>query len=319
MDDAPPQLKLSALTWSGLPTTFAMGYGTEYVGTYNKAVAVQLNKSGHNAEHDTVEYIPAAPTSFEYTRHAFPDTVDSEVVEYGALLANNMSPLFRLKRPCKGPPFKFFDEDWDRGVNGLHPDELKHGSLEFTAPDLPVQGQVNVEPGSEDDESDESSGWQGEWAALLLERSDRKESLGEPRTEIAWMEGRESLQSSSTKMWGVELRLEALRVSEVDEFEDESDPNPSRRAISNYTVRATVLRIFVKSAELTVLAEQPEVSGSEDAVEDEYEQFRDGDIYLDENGEWVVSRGEGRLRVTNVNELDATSRQAAYMRSYAQR
>ncbi|KAJ7082999.1 hypothetical protein C8R44DRAFT_894638 [Mycena epipterygia] len=262
--DAPPRLLLSALTWNGWPTTVTESNGAEIIGTYVQSAAVPLDKGGMNVALGTVEYTPVTSTSFSYTRHAFTGTASSEVTYYGAILGDNMPPLIRIclpgrlpwperfttvgyiERRLRGPPFEFWDVDW-HGEAGLEPNALTLHAVSIPGPDLPGQPQADVEPSSEDGrepDSYEYLGWQGDWATALLKKQDRHESLGE-RTDIIW-------NATENPTWGVQLRLQAIKLTERVDDEDESEDS---RGISDYDVRATILRVFVKSEEIERLRE----------------------------------------------------------------
>ncbi|KAJ7505762.1 hypothetical protein B0H11DRAFT_1976065 [Mycena galericulata] len=284
--DAPPTLLLSALIWSGVPTTMAAGDGVdEHVGTYIEALSVQLNKGENDSALGAVEYVPATPSVFEYRRHAFTETAPSEVTYYGQILAENMPPRiaiclpgrvpwperFRrceyLERSRRGPPFLFCDEDWS-GEHGLHPETDFHG-IAIVTPDLPGQGEGDVQPVSDEGREPDSTkglGWRGAWATALLERKDKGEPLGE-RTEIIW-------NTSENSTWGIQVRLQALRVEETMDEDTEEATDP--RGISEYDVRATILKVFVKGEELTRLR-QPQPEEDEDEMEIEANELEDSE------------------------------------------
>ncbi|KAJ7877005.1 hypothetical protein B0H13DRAFT_744422 [Mycena leptocephala] len=289
--DAPPQLLLSALTWSGFPTTWCAGDGDELVGTYAKSATAQLNKAEINAELGAVVYTPATQTSFQYARHTNTSTSSSEVTYYGVTCGENMPPLARIclpgrlpwperfkradphsypQRPLKGPPFDFYTMDWTEDT-GINPENL-HG-LTFS-PDLPGQPENDTAPiftGGREQDSSVGLGWHGNWATALLEKQDRGQLLGE-RTEIMW-------DTKEDPTWGVQVRLQAIQVTEVDpdmyeevdpdEYEDEESPVHSR-GISDYEVQATILRVFVKSEGFVRLQEPDEIQ-DEDESEEEFD------------------------------------------------
>ncbi|KAJ7083000.1 hypothetical protein C8R44DRAFT_753603 [Mycena epipterygia] len=227
------------LTWNGYPKTVCRDdYEEEHIGTYSQSTAVRLNKGGMNVELGAVEYIPVAPTSFRYTRHTFTGTAHSDITYYGAILGDNMPPWIRICLPgclpwperlvpsesenieksLTGPPFVFWDTDFNWEDGSTQPDLALH-AVSISGPDLPaspIHGRA--------------WGWQGDWATALLERQDRHELLGE-RTEIVW-------NTKENPTWGVQ----AIELTERLDDEDENS-----RGISDYDVRATVLRVFVKS------------------------------------------------------------------------
>ncbi|KAJ7505761.1 hypothetical protein B0H11DRAFT_1976058 [Mycena galericulata] len=296
---APPSLLLSALAWSGSPATSTPGNeaSDEPVGAYIEALSVQLNKGENNPALDAVEYVPATPSVFDYRRHAFTGTAPSEVTYYGSILAQNMPPRiaiclpgrvpwperFRrcgyLERSRTGPPFLFCDEDWS-GEHGLHPETDFHG-LAIITPDLPGQGEGDVQPVSDEGREPDSTkglGWRGEWATALLERKDKGDPLGE-RTEIIW-------NTNEDPTWGIQVRLQvsvssvilfgekvnggsfllqALRVEEMLDEDTEQATDP--RGISDYNIRATILKVFVKDEELTCL-QQPQRDVEEEEEEE---------------------------------------------------
>ncbi|KAK7023057.1 hypothetical protein R3P38DRAFT_3195005 [Favolaschia claudopus] len=266
MDNIPSKLLLSALRWTGEPTTWSADDGDpdEYVGTYSEAANVSLNRIGLNHELDAIEYKPANLTTFQYTRKANIGTTYSEIADYGGIYGDNMPPLLRIclpdrhpwpetfkeldwdpeLRPLAGPPFKFSTCDWN-GDTGIDPESLQTRALTFS-PDMPGQPAIEVEPKS--DLGHESGswvglGWHGPWVTALLEKQDRGERLGN-RREIVW-------NSDSNKTWGAEVHLEVAKVTEVDKFIydelDESEDPIITRGISSYTIRASILRVFVKS------------------------------------------------------------------------
>ncbi|KAJ7465120.1 hypothetical protein FB451DRAFT_429902 [Mycena latifolia] len=292
--DGPPQLRLSALTWSGHPTTVCGDDEDEFIGTYAEAATVLLNVVGSSAELGTIEYTPATTTSFVYERHAYTSVMSSTVTYYGgaAALGENMSPLIRvclpdrrpwperfkkyihneeIERPLIGPPFKFWSIDWPGYGDGhrrWEPNALEWHAVALS-PDLPGQPQDDVEPGStegRETDSTEGLGWQGEWAESLLQKQARNEPLGE-RTEIIW-------NSKQNPTWGVQVRLQPVRVVEREDSEYEMSPDVAAEVtpgISDYEVRATVLRVFIKSEEIARLRE-PEVEDEEEDSDNEYEE-----------------------------------------------
>ncbi|KAJ7465119.1 hypothetical protein FB451DRAFT_429901 [Mycena latifolia] len=267
--EAPPQLILSALTWVGSPTTIVAGDSEEHIGSYVQSAHVRLNRGRMNTQLEAVEYTPATATSFKYTRHAFVGTASSEVTYYGAILAEDMSPVMRIclpdrrpwpekfqpdddvDRPLSGPPFNFYDSDW-RGEHGIHPEMLS--GIHITAPDLPGQGDTDAEPdhqAGDEPDSQEGSGWQGPWVTTLLQKQDRRQLLGEV-TKIVWD------AHGDDRGLGVELRLRAVRLTEYHD----GDPEATR-AISDYDIQATILRVFATSEGLLSL------HGAEEEEEEE--------------------------------------------------
>ncbi|KAK6992539.1 hypothetical protein R3P38DRAFT_2739852 [Favolaschia claudopus] len=265
MDNTPSKLLLSALGWIGEPTPWsADGEGPEYVGKYSEAANVLLNQVGMNRELDAIEYKPANLTTFQYTRKANISTTHSDITYYGGIYGDNMPPLLRIclpdrhpwpetfkeldwdpeLRPLAGPPFEFYTCDWN-GDAGIDPESLHTGALTFS-PDMPgqLQNETEAESGfGHESDSGVGLGWHGPWATAMLEKKDRGEQLGN-RREIVW-------SSDSDKTWGVEVHLEAAKVTEVDKFtyeelHESEEPIPTR-GISSYTIRASILRVFVKA------------------------------------------------------------------------
>ncbi|KAJ7601295.1 hypothetical protein DFH06DRAFT_1353465 [Mycena polygramma] len=284
MDNAPPQLLLSALTWSGLPTTWTVDDPEEdHVGIYGEAAVAQLNKTGMNTQLGAVEYSPATTMSFRYTRQALIDTASSEITSYGGIAASNMPSLVRVSLPSRRPwperferpssegnrrlrtghPFFFWDTDWDSDGDIRANKSLSNSHTINLSPDLPGQSARDVQPTFEEGlESDSwvGLGWHGDWVTALLERRDHQQPLGE-RTEIVW---------SPNHAWGVQVRLQALNITEMDpEMCDEvRAPEDHSRGISDYDVQATILRVFVKSEEFIRLQES-DVVQEEDSDSDE--------------------------------------------------
>ncbi|KAJ6584495.1 hypothetical protein B0H19DRAFT_387664 [Mycena capillaripes] len=243
--------------------------------------SLQLNKIGLNTELGAVEYSPTRPTSFQYTRRAAVGLSSSEVTYYGAVFGTNMPPLVRIslpgrlpwpekfepsddiERPRAGPPFEFWNEDW-RGESGIHPEYLR--GLRFS-PDLSGQPGDETEPISNFGRESDSSvglGWHGDWATALLEKQDRGQPLGE-RIEVVW----------HGETWGAQVRLRDLKVTEVDAdtYEDvENLELDDPRGISDYTVQATILRVFVKSEEFVRLEQQPVVQEEEEDDSEESDE-----------------------------------------------
>ncbi|KAJ7644491.1 hypothetical protein FB45DRAFT_898066 [Roridomyces roridus] len=305
----PPHLMFSALTWSGKPVEGGTGdqYDVWHVGTYNEAASVQLEKTGPSTtEPGAVEYVPAEPTSFNYTRHAWVkciDYYDSKVMAensppvFSICLPGRVqwpqqleSPSFDYERPSKGPPFIFYGEDFN--TYGPGGNDWLHG-LYFKAPDLPGQEKADAETTVA---GNRGRGWAGDWAMRLLELQDRREPLGE-RTQVIWdTDGNESDFESPERperIWGIEFRLEALEITEsADEEYDEDDdgPSESKRTISDYGVRATVLRVFVTDKQLEKLRE-PQVLEPE--LDDEDEVAAESSMKRKAETESVNSEGAG--------------------------
>ncbi|KAJ7162995.1 hypothetical protein C8R46DRAFT_1281233 [Mycena filopes] len=277
---SPPRLIFSALTWTGKPATLDVseGAGGDHVGTYPEAASVKLTMSSRTVTLELqgrgkthfVEYIPLGSTqrSFVYSRHAFNGVAYSGDCLYGGILGEDMGPRIRvclpgrhawperferveLGRPLTGPPFAFFDTDWVCH-NGIHPEKGLAGLT--LSPDLPGQ----IDPPENDlvyeDGHEEGStvglGWHAEWVTALLQRKDLRQPLGEMTRLI--------FNDKTNATWAVE----ALKVEEVDpwiceEVADEENSEAMRsRGISDYTVRATILRVFVTRPELERLAGQ---------------------------------------------------------------
>ncbi|KAJ6584496.1 hypothetical protein B0H19DRAFT_387697 [Mycena capillaripes] len=153
-----------------------------------------------------------------------------------------------MLRKTEGPPFLFFVDDFNNG-HGIDPDMMGGASgIDIRRPDLPGQ----------------TGEWYGAWAPTLLEKQKRQKPLGE-RTQVIW-------NATTNPTWGVEVRLEALKVEEnedldLDGDEAEDDGGPMK-GISGYEVRATVLRVFVKDEEFKRLQEPDEIEENEG--EEEY-------------------------------------------------
>ncbi|KAF7357439.1 hypothetical protein MSAN_01339900 [Mycena sanguinolenta] len=278
MKDAPSHLLLSALTWIGRPTVWTAGDEDEHIGTYEEAASARLIKGKINTELEAVEYIPTNPIVFQYTRHAHVGTTSSEVTYYGGVFGSNMPPVLRIclpdrqpwperfqrsyldediKRSRSGPPFEFYNVDLN-GETGLEPDCLD--GLTF-APDLP--GQPDDGLGPVEDEGDEVDsavglGWQGTWVTALLEKQDKRQPLGErneivwhPKTINAWWRRPEDQEAAPAITWGVEFSLRFRQPLKITEFSShiykDADESVPSRGISSYTVRATILRTFVKN------------------------------------------------------------------------
>ncbi|KAJ7722062.1 hypothetical protein DFH07DRAFT_783951 [Mycena maculata] len=239
--DAPPQLLLSALTCESVSN-------------------ITLNKGGMNIAFGAIEYAPVVPTSFTYTRHA---TTGTQSITETCLPGRIQWPEKLKKRDdiygfLTGPPFEFYEEDWE-DEDGLKP--CLHG-LAMEGPDLPGQLQSERWPNCY---CDISMGWQGAWAITLLERQDCKQPLGE-RTETVW---------SADNNWGMEVRFQALEIEEyesgyVQEYELE---DAEERAISDYNIGATILRVFVKHAGSMCLerAEEEEEEEEYDSEDEDIE------------------------------------------------
>ncbi|KAJ6550665.1 hypothetical protein DFH09DRAFT_1319847 [Mycena vulgaris] len=251
------------------------GDGDKHIGTYEEAAAVLLDRVGSNGDLGAIEYAPATPTSFIYQRHAYNMRVSFEVLYSGAILGENISPLIRIcrpdrhpwperftesediRRPLVGPPFQFWDLDWNQIEGELEPNQLRPHAV-VLSPDLPGQLADELEPArtpvEREPDSSKGIGWQGAWAVALLEKQARKESLG-GITEIIW-------SSEQNPTWAVEVRLDVVRVVECedyddemseDEDDDEDTPALLIRGISDYEVHASVLRVFVKSEKIAQL------------------------------------------------------------------
>ncbi|KAJ7644477.1 hypothetical protein FB45DRAFT_1115946 [Roridomyces roridus] len=291
----PPDLMFSALTWSGNPVGVreADQFEEEHVAALSPAPSSTCQQE---------------PTSFNYTRRAWVHSIDCNE---GQIMAENSSPIFAIclpgrvqwperlepsleydyKRPSTGPPFIFYGEDFD--TYGPGGNDWFHG-LYFRAPDLPGQGQDDAAPSvlRGGDIPTRGRGWAGDWAMSLLELQDRKESL--------------------ERNWGIEFRLEALQVTEsadAEYNEDDHGPSKSKRTISDYHVRATVLMIRVvvtekqleKLRELQISLESESDSEVlqvlEDDTDDEDEfpaqnsMKRKAEIELDECMDWEGAGG----------------------------
>ncbi|KAJ7243775.1 hypothetical protein C8J57DRAFT_61365 [Mycena rebaudengoi] len=246
----PPQLLFSALTWDGEPALYETGYDSKPLGTYAEGAPVSLfNIVGWNVEHDAIEYTPAAPTLFTYTRRTYIDddlAASADVVVQG----DCMPPLLRVclptrnpwpevfkpeswtNRPLSGPPFHFYDTDWDN----LNPEDMEGHRMT----DLDLPGQDNSGPYSDMNEDGgwKMSGWQGTWVDALLEKQARGEDLGH-RTKIVWHKNLKHGQK-----WAVKVKLHAIEVFEI--IGEPGEPT----AIHGYKVEANILAIFVKPEEI---------------------------------------------------------------------
>ncbi|KAJ7727372.1 hypothetical protein B0H16DRAFT_1779373 [Mycena metata] len=239
MDDAPPQLILSALIWDGFPTSWIAGDDDKHVGTYTEEVSVRT-------EFRAIEYAPAAPARF------------NDLTEEGAIFGENIPPLLRIalpgrlpwperfsssnwvNRPLNGPPFKFYNINWEDG--SWEPSALDVHSVRFT-PDLPGQSAEDVEPIRTWGDPCTRLGWRGPWVTTLLEKQDARQPLGD-RTEILWDSMGKWIPTGSGRqnINGILVYSTTIRVIELTDYDDDS---PSR-SISDYEVRATVLRVLVK-------------------------------------------------------------------------
>ncbi|KAJ7366352.1 hypothetical protein DFH08DRAFT_797342 [Mycena albidolilacea] len=255
MNDAPPKLLLSALSWSGSPTSWSAGDDDKHIGTYSEAGTAQLHKAGINTELRAVEYTPSPPTWAQ-------DHPKSPTV--GRFWG-------KIERPLKGPPFEFYDTDWPSGENRIHPEELR--GLRFLS-DLP--GHLNSDAESNGAfghkmDSTVGLGWHETWVTTLLEKQDLGKPLGE-RTDIVW---------DRTSGWGVQVRREAVRVREryTDVYDkvdvDDMQDIVQSRGIESYTIRATILRVFVKSEWF----DQKEGLPEREEEEDEDEDYGNEDMY----------------------------------------
>ncbi|KAJ7644490.1 hypothetical protein FB45DRAFT_297232 [Roridomyces roridus] len=289
--DVPPQLMFSALTWDGWPSSSSGDDGDVDVGTYKEAASVRLQKRGPSAiERDALEYVPVATTSFKYERRAYTGNVADDGSR--AVVGLGISPAVLsiclpgrvqwperfppcpahqdpVPRSLTGPPFEFYTVDfswdttyWEDSDTKLSPDGL-HG-LYLTGPDLPWQGQQDPF------DADDWYPWTGDWVTALLEQKDKRKNKNQPLGEM------KKVFWTYDRMWAVEMRLEAVQVREFEEGGDsdeegEDDEKNDERSISDYTVRATVLKVLVKKEGLDRLHEpDPPVPGdSGEKQEDE--------------------------------------------------
>ncbi|KAJ7899912.1 hypothetical protein B0H13DRAFT_1883545 [Mycena leptocephala] len=129
-------------------------------------------------------------------------------------------------RPAQGPPFLFFASDL-AGENGLSPYMVGNG-IAIVEPDLP--GHTSV-----------LDGWVGPWVTRLLEKYDRGDIL-DGETKVIWNYG--------PKAWGVQVRLRIVNLSENLQMPDEPLEG-YERALSGYTICATIMRVFVVWSKLT--------------------------------------------------------------------
>lgn len=104
-----------------------------------------------------------------------------------------------------GPPFQFYLGDMVWGAaEEYSPDAVLEPTVLLVQCELP--GTESLEPGSgcdeswwpEDEESDtyRYEGWNGDWVQELIDKAERKESLGETEV-VQW-----------GKDWGLEVKLE---------------------------------------------------------------------------------------------------------------
>lgn len=146
------------------------------------------------------------------------------------------------ERPLSGPPFGFWNYDWPGygGDGSWEPSRLERHAIALL-PDLPGELSEDAEPGWDECYS---LGWQGAWAFALLQRQGNNQPLGE-RTDIIW---------NLAQTWGVQVRLQAVEVVErEDDSDDETDSDVAEEmtpGITDYTVHATVLRVFVRTEEI---------------------------------------------------------------------
>ncbi|KAJ7145039.1 hypothetical protein C8R46DRAFT_1131432 [Mycena filopes] len=257
---SPPQLILSALTWtgSGEPTTLTVR-GDANVGEYAEAGPHHLQMSGQvwvvelqgRGQTHLVEYIPSTAIAFNYSRKAYIGVPPGDPT--CQILGENMPPQVRIclpgRRPwpqrlqtsdwrLSGPPFKFDETDWADEDPMADIDGLTF------SPDLP--GQVNTGHGL----TLECLGWHADWVTALLERQDLdlRRPLG-ATTRLVF---------NDKATWAVEVHLQALAVVQANLDDHEFAEAIQSRGISEYTVRATILRVFVTPQELERLEAQPE-------------------------------------------------------------
>ncbi|KAJ7727363.1 hypothetical protein B0H16DRAFT_1735172 [Mycena metata] len=286
---APPQLLLSALTWSGQPTTWEAS-SENFVGTYREALATtaELRKSvsilmDRKAQTyaNFLEYVPSIPTTFDYSRHALIGVVDAYLAYDGGVAGENMPPWTRIclpgrrpwperfqpvsDRPLRGPPFMFYEVDWAQGGCGLiNPEHNLDGPGVMFSPDVPEQFDTgrDILYQHRVDGSAVGLGWHANWVTTLLEKQDRGLSLGE-RIEVM-------VNAKKNPTWASKFVLSVTELHPHD-FEDLEEPIHSR-GISEYSVRATILRVFVKPEEIVCLKAQKEDENEDEDEDEDYEE-----------------------------------------------
>ncbi|KAJ7933872.1 hypothetical protein B0H13DRAFT_2306288 [Mycena leptocephala] len=241
--DPPSRLSLSALTWSGFPVKVTPDDDDRYVGSYDETLNVLLAKLRVDNAAGIVEYVPVKRTRLVYTRESYAGPWSSDP---GEILDEAFSPIMRIRlpgknawpesfspnetlefpRPAQGPPFLFFASDL-AGENGLSPYMVGNG-IAIVEPDLP--GHTSV-----------LDGWVGPWVTRLLEKYDRGDVL-DGENKVIWNYG--------PKAWGVQVRLRIVNLSENLQMPDEPLKG-YERALSGYTICATIMRVFVVRSKLT--------------------------------------------------------------------
>lgn len=110
----PPKLRISVLTWEGEPTTYDVDGNDlmNYVGAYINAASSSLTYIGWDKDHRAFQYAPSfGRITFDYERHAFVGTASSQITEYGAIIADDMSPKVRVCDTNVNPWPQTFSED----------------------------------------------------------------------------------------------------------------------------------------------------------------------------------------------------------------
>ncbi|KAJ7166448.1 hypothetical protein C8R43DRAFT_1163143 [Mycena crocata] len=215
----PPQLLLSALTWSGKPVVYDADDSDERVGAYSEAANVILNNVKNPTTPGIAEYVPDRPTSFRYRRC----TVDGNGHSCGDAMSPRVNICLPHRRPwqekfnpvessadSREPPFEFWVSDWNQ-EQGIHPEE-DLGGQSICGPDLPGQNDQLEGTNYWDERRDHK--WSGDWVTALLEKQERREPLDE-RTETVWKFN--ATPNSTVPTWGMEVRFQALRVVEFDD------------------------------------------------------------------------------------------------------
>lgn len=111
--EPPAKLCLSAVIWEGDPSTYTVEDDLEdYAGRYTAALtSVPLSFSRFDQEHDQFVYLPDRATSFDYERKIWTGSLCDDMMDFGAVVANQMDPKMMLHAPDAAAwPDKFM---WD--------------------------------------------------------------------------------------------------------------------------------------------------------------------------------------------------------------
>ncbi|KII94574.1 hypothetical protein PLICRDRAFT_692936 [Plicaturopsis crispa FD-325 SS-3] len=283
-NDASKSLSISVLVWDSAPYMFhaeCQADGDEIYGTYERPQPpTPLRLKGWSQEHSALLYVPASdtpfPTTYTRTSHTgpWPDEATSDVVG----LTEEHNPRFFLhlhgeeefpqefpdepelsaeaeERPSRGPPFSFRVTD---EKNGYGPYELLSNGAELPMPDLLADTYArSIDRATAFEEG--GRGWGGQYVRDLLERSKQMQPLGSLTKVVRYKDDQ----------WAVELELEPKDLVETDrddifpspsDSDDDSPPGPFLKA---YTIKITILRVYVKPTFLSNRDQsQPESSTS---------------------------------------------------------